>query len=60
MLVLSRKRDQSIVVGNDVEITIVSIRGNQVRLGIAAPTHVAVHRKEIAMLLEQKRGAVLL
>ncbi len=47
MLVLSRQRDESIKIGDDIEITIVDIRGEKVRLGISAPSHVPVHRKEV-------------
>jgi carbon storage regulator len=47
MLVLSRTRDETIMIGDDVEITIVDIRGDKVRLGINAPAHVPVHRKEV-------------
>ncbi|NOT00817.1 MAG: carbon storage regulator CsrA [Phycisphaerales bacterium] len=47
MLVLSRQRDESIMIGDNIEITIVDIRGDKVRLGIAAPTEVPVHRKEV-------------
>jgi carbon storage regulator len=47
MLVLTRRKDESIVVGEDVEITIVEVRGNKVRLGITAPTDVPVHRREV-------------
>lgn len=47
MLVLSRQRDETIMIGDDVELTIVDIRGDKVRLGIKAPSHVAVHRKEV-------------
>ena len=47
MLVLTRKPDQSIMVGNDIEITVLEVRGEQVRLGIRAPRTVAVHRKEV-------------
>ncbi|MBN2169794.1 MAG: carbon storage regulator CsrA [Candidatus Krumholzibacteriota bacterium] len=47
MLVLSRKRDQSIMVGNDVRITIVEVRGDTVQLGIEAPRRVAIYREEI-------------
>jgi len=47
MLVLSRQRDETIMIGDDVELTVVDIRGDKVRLGIKAPTHVAVHRKEV-------------
>ena len=47
MLVLSRQRDESIKIGDDIEITVVDIRGEKVRLGINAPAHVPVHRKEV-------------
>ena len=47
MLVLSRKRDESIVINDDITIVIVEIRGDKVRLGIEAPKEVPVHRKEV-------------
>ena len=47
MLVLSRRKDETIMIGDNVEITIVDVRGDTVRLGIQAPRHVSVHRKEI-------------
>ena len=47
MLVLSRQRDETIMIGDDIELTIVDIRGDKVRIGIDAPTHIAVHRKEV-------------
>lgn len=47
MLVLSRLRDETIMIGDDIEITVVDIRGDKVRLGITAPTKIAVHRKEV-------------
>ena len=47
MLVLSRQRDETIMIGDEIELTVVDIRGDKVRLGIKAPAHVAVHRKEI-------------
>lgn len=47
MLVLSRQRDETIMIGDDIEITVVDIRGDKVRLGIAAPASVPVHRKEV-------------
>jgi carbon storage regulator len=47
MLVLSRQLDQTIMIGDDVELTVVDIRGDKVRIGIKAPPHVAVHRKEV-------------
>jgi len=47
MLVLSRQRDESIMIGDQIEITIVDIRGDKVRLGISAPSEVPVHRQEV-------------
>lgn len=47
MLVLTRKPDQSIMVGAEIEITVLEVRGEQVRLGIRAPRTVSVHRKEV-------------
>lgn len=47
MLVLSRHRDETILLGNDVSITIADIRGDKVRLGIDAPRHIPVHRQEV-------------
>jgi len=47
MLVLSRHRDESIMIGDDVVITIVDIRGDKVRLGIKAPQEIPVHREEV-------------
>lgn len=47
MLVLSRKKDESIVINNDIVITVVEVRGDKVRLGIVAPKDVPVHREEV-------------
>ncbi len=47
MLVLSRQRDETIMIGDDIEVTVVDIRGDKVRLGITAPKEVSVHRKEV-------------
>ena len=47
MLVLSRKKNESIVINNDVTVTVVEIRGDKVRLGIVAPKEVPVHRQEV-------------
>ena len=59
MLVLSRQRDETIMIGDDVEITVVDIRGDKVRLGINAPRHIQVHRKEVydAIKRENERAA---
>ncbi len=54
MLVLSRQRDEAIMIGDDVEITIVDIRGDKVRLGISAPTSITVHRKEVYSAITQE------
>jgi carbon storage regulator len=47
MLVLSRQRDESIIIGDNVVVTIVDVRGDRVRLGIEAPREVSVHRREV-------------
>lgn len=47
MLVLTRKLQQSIVIGDEIEVVVLEVRGEQVRLGIRAPKNVTVHRKEI-------------
>lgn len=47
MLVLSRQRDQVIMIGDDIEVVVVDIRGDKVRLGITAPKEISVHRKEV-------------
>jgi len=47
MLVLSRQLDESIMIGDDIKITIVDIRGDKIRIGIEAPSNVAVHREEV-------------
>jgi carbon storage regulator len=59
MLVLSRHRDESIMIGDDVVVTIVDIRGDKVRLGINAPQDVPVHRQEVyeAIQRENRRAA---
>ena len=58
MLVLTRKVHQSIVIGDEVEVVVLEVRGEQVRLGIRAPKNVAVHRKEIYdQILEENKEA---
>lgn len=56
MLVLSRKRDESIMIGNDVVITIIEIRGDKVRLGIEAPKATPVHRQEVYEAIQRELG----
>ena len=59
MLVLSRHKDQTIMIGDNIEITIVDIRGDKVRIGITAPSKIPVHRKEVyeAIKKENKQAA---
>lgn len=54
MLVLSRHRDESIIIGDDIVITVVDIRGDKVRLGIAAPIEVSVHRQEVYEAIQRE------
>ena len=56
MLVLSRRRDETIVIGADIQITVVDIRGDKVRLGIQAPFSVGVHRKELREAIERENA----
>lgn len=61
MLVLSRQRDESIIIGDNVVVTIVDVRGDKVRLGIDAPSEIPVHRREVyeAIRRENFRAALL-
>lgn len=58
MLIMSRQRDESIQIGDDILITVADIRGDKVRLGINAPTEIPVHRQEVqeAIVREDKRN----
>jgi carbon storage regulator len=47
MLVLTRQRDEKIMIGDDIEVTVVDLHGDKVRLGITAPKEISVHRKEV-------------
>jgi carbon storage regulator len=56
MLVLSRKRNEQIVIGDGIVVTVVDIRGDKVRLGVEAPSEVPVHRREVyAAITEMRR-----
>jgi carbon storage regulator len=57
MLVLSRQRDETIVIGDNIEVTVVDIRGDKVRLGITAPKEIPVHRKEIYKAIKRENRA---
>jgi carbon storage regulator len=54
MLVLSRQRDESIIIGDNIVITVVDIRGDKVRLGIEAPKEVSVHRQEVYEAIQRE------
>lgn len=54
MLVLSRQKDQTIMIGDLVEITVVEVRGDKVRLGITAPVSIPVHRKEVYQAIQRE------
>ncbi|CAM2065610.1 carbon storage regulator CsrA [Sulfidibacter corallicola] len=54
MLVFSRKKDDAIVIGSDIEIKIISIGRDTVKIGINAPRHVTIHRKEIYLAIEEE------
>lgn len=57
MLVLSRKRDESIIIGDDVVITVVDVKGEQVKIGISAPKSVSIHRKEVYEAIQEENKA---
>lgn len=57
MLILNRKADESIKIGDDIEIKVLSIEGNQVRIGIDAPANLEIHRKEIYIAIQEENKA---
>ena len=57
MLVLSRKKSESVVINDDIVITVVEVRGDKVRLGIQAPREIPVHRKEVLDAILRQSGA---
>lgn len=60
MLVLTRKLKEAIQIGDDIEITVLAIDGDQVKLGIRAPKHIDVHRKEVYLAIQQENNAASL
>ncbi len=54
MLVLTRKPNESIMIGDDVEVSVVEVKGDQVKLGITAPKSIKVHRKEIFLAIQKE------
>ncbi|MCI5493585.1 MAG: carbon storage regulator CsrA [Lachnospiraceae bacterium] len=59
MLALTRKKGESLIVNNNIEITVLEIRGDQIKLGISAPTEVPVYRKEVYLQIEKENEAAL-
>ena len=55
MLVLSRKKDESIIINDQIRVTVVEVRGDKVRIGIDAPKDVAVHRQEVYEAIQSQR-----
>lgn len=55
MLVLTRKLNESIMIGHEVKITVVDVRGDQVKLGISAPRQIAVHREEVYLEIQREK-----
>jgi carbon storage regulator CsrA len=59
LLILTRRVNESLMVGDQVTVTVVAVKGNQVRLGVSAPKDVAVHREEVYDRLQAERGQQL-
>jgi len=58
MLILTRRVGETVMIGDDVTITVLGVKGNQVRVGISAPKHVAVHREEIYERIKREQQGV--
>lgn len=54
MLILSRKKMESIVINDDIEVVVLGIQGNKIRIGIEAPKHISIHRMEVHCSLEEE------
>lgn len=54
MLVLTRRTDESIMIGDDIEVKLLGIKEHQVKIGVVAPKHVAVHRKEVYLAIQEE------
>ncbi len=55
MLVLSRKKDESIIIGDNITVSVIEIRGDKVRLGVEAPREVSVHRNEVWLAIQREK-----
>lgn len=58
MLILTRKPEQSIIIGDDIAVTVLRLRGSQISLGITAPDHIAVHRREVYLKIQEAKGQI--
>ena len=56
MLILTRRVGEAVMIGNEVTVTVLGVKGNQIRIGINAPKHVAVHREEIFDRIQREQG----
>lgn len=59
MLILSRRSNETLVIGNNISITVLGIQGNQVRIGINAPKEVSVHREEVYLRIQDENNALI-
>lgn len=57
MLILTRKTGEKLIIGDDVQLTVLGIKGNQVRIGVTAPKEVSVHREEVYLRIQNEREA---
>ena len=55
MLILTRRTNETLMIGDDIKITVLNVKGNQVRIGIDAPNNIAVHREEIYQLIQHEK-----